>query len=93
MTARSGYWQIRWPVRLSPTETNIRAWNSQGLDKGKGRLPEFRLYRRIPEITSKLGLCLDVYTMCEPTEEGAGQALRAEHFSPLLERKVGSDQR
>ena len=31
--------------------------------------------------------------MCEPIEQGAGQALRAEDFGPLLERKVGSDQR
>jgi hypothetical protein len=35
----------------------------------------------------------DIYMMCEPIEQGAGQALRAEDFGPLLERKVGSDQR
>ena len=35
----------------------------------------------------------DMYVMCEPIEQGAGQALRAEDFGPLLERQVGSDQR
>ncbi len=29
--------------------------------------------------------------MCEPVECGAGEALAAEHFGPVLKRQVGRD--
>ena len=35
----------------------------------------------------------DMYVMCEPIKQGAGQALRAEDFGLLLERQVGSHSR
>ena len=35
----------------------------------------------------------DMYVMCEPIEQGAGQALRAEDFGPFLERQIAGHHR